>query len=228
MPHFRAVQIGEFLTTVENTGKLRPRRFLNYRNCLCTIVAEVFGIRLKKGENKFDYRSGGNAAWTQRIEEIRLERLTPDRVNQWKRQRIARAGHSPAGQAAAKRTINSYLRCSRSLFSLSLTRELKGVKLPSPLPFDGVELEESGSMKYASKLNAQALIAAARNELKNADPEAYKVFLLDLFAGMRKAEIDLAEGRMVDFAANVIHLEETEWLHLKTQDSAAEITVEPK
>jgi len=48
-----------------------------YRNCLRTIVSEAFGVRLKKGESKFDYRNGGNKAWNQRIDEIRLDRLTP-------------------------------------------------------------------------------------------------------------------------------------------------------
>lgn len=222
------VSVGDFLAAVDTTRRLRPRTFLNYRNCFRTIVAECFGVRLKRGENKFDYRAGGNKAWLQRIDEIRLERVTPEKVNHWKRERIADAGHSPAAIASAKRTINSYVRCARSLFSLALLRELKGLKLPDPLPFQGVELEETGSQKYVSKINAQFLIAAAKSELKPNDPEAYKVFLLGLFAGMRKAEIDSAEWRMVDFAANVIRLEETEVLHLKTRDAAAEITVDPE
>jgi Phage integrase family len=222
------VSFGDYLTAVDATRRLRARTFLNYRNCLRTIVAECFGIRPKKGENKFDYRAGGNQAWTKRIDEIRLERLTPDRVNRWKRERVASAGHAPAAIASARRTVNSYLRCARSLFSVSLIRELKGLKLPETLAFDGVELEETGSQKYVSKINAQALIAAAKNELKTADPEAYKAFLLGLFAGMRKAEIDSAEWRMVDFAANILHLEETEWLHLKTRDATAQITVDPE
>lgn len=225
------VTIGDFLSVVEATRRLRSRTFLNYRNCLRTIAAESFGIREKKGESKFDYRSlngTGNSKWTGRIDEIRLERLTPDRVNNWKRERIATAGHSPAAIAATKRTVNSYIRCARSLFGPALVRELKGLKLPATTPFHGVELEETGSMKYVSKINAQALIAAAKDDLKTADPEAYKAFLLGLFAGMRKAEIDSAEWAMVDFDANLIRLEETEWLHLKTRDAAAEITVDPE
>lgn len=222
------VSVGDYLVTVDATRRLRSRTFLNYRNCFRTIVAEAFGIRAKKGENKFDYRAGGNAKWTQRIDEIRLERLTLDRVNRWKRERVASAGHAPTAIASARRTVNSYIRCARSLFAPALVRELKNLKLPTPLPFAGVELEESGSQKYVSKINARALIVAARNDLRTADPEAYKAFLLGLFAGMRKAEIDSAEWRTVDFAANVIHLEETEWLHLKTRDAAAEIAVDPE
>lgn len=220
------VTVGDYLSAVDGTRKLRNRTFLNYRNCLRTIVAEAFGIRLKHGENKFDYRAGGNVKWTQRIDEIRLERLTPDRVNQWKRERVGSAGHAPAKIAAARRTVNSYIRCARSLFSPALLREIKGLKLPATLPFAGVELEESGSQKYVSKINARSLIAAARSELREADPEAYKAFLLGLFAGMRKAEIDSAEWRMLDFTANILRLEETEWLHLKTRDSAADIAID--
>jgi integrase len=222
------VTVGDYLTAVDGTRRLRARTFDNYRRCLRTIIAEAFGIRPKKSESKYDYRTGGHQAWAQRIDQIRLERLTPDRVNNWKRERVASAGHAPAAIASARRTVNTYIRCARSLFCPALVRELKGLKLPEPLPFAGVELEESGSQKYISKINAQALIAAAKDDLKTADPEAYKAFLLGLFAGMRKAEIDSAQWAMVDFDTNVIRLEETEWLHLKTRDAAAEITVDPE
>jgi hypothetical protein len=220
------VSVGDYLAAVEGTRRLRGRTFYNYRNCFRTIVSESFGIRLKKGESKFDYRTGGALAWNQRIDEIRLERLTPEILNRWKRNRLGSAGHAPAALASARRTINSYIRCARSLFAPALVRELKGLKLPAPLPFHGIELEESGSQKYVSKINVQALIVAAKKDLKAKDPEAYKVFLLGLFAGMRKAEIDSSEWRMLDFDANVIRLQETEWLHLKTRDSAADITID--
>ena len=122
--------------------------------------------------------------------------------------------------------MNSYIRCARSLFAPALLREIKGITLPAPLPFVGVELEESGSSKYVSKINPQLLIADARQELKEANPEAYKAFLLGLFAGLRKAEIDLLEWRMLDYTENLIRLEQTEWLHLKTHDSTADIGVD--
>jgi integrase len=102
------------------------------------------------------------------------------------------------------------------------------VQLPSKLPFEGVELFESGNTKYVSKVDVHALIAAARNELKPKEPETYKVFLLGLFAGMRRGEIDLAEWRMVDWRNGVLKLEETDWLHLKTHDSAGEISIDPE
>ena len=107
-----------------------------------------------------------------------------------------------------------------------MRKQLGTAPLPDPLPFDGVSLFKSGSMKYSSKINAGALIAAAKEELKPNEPEVYKVFLLGLFAGMRRAEIDLSEWKMVDWDKCVIRLHETEWLNLKTQDSAGEITID--
>ena len=143
-----------------------------------------------------------------RVDAIRLERVTPNRVMEWQRSRVKRAGHSPVALASAKRTANSYVRCARALFGRDIVKRLKGFPLPTPLPFEGVELFEGGSMKYISKVNAQALIAAARAELKSEEPEVYEAFLLGLFAGMRKAEIDLLEWDLVDFQNGVINLEE--------------------
>ncbi|MCU0783831.1 MAG: hypothetical protein MUF81_07235 [Verrucomicrobia bacterium] len=225
--------IGDYLGAVRGLNSLRFRTFLNYQNALRIIAAESLGVKPDKGTSKFDYRSGngeqsGHARWLVKIDSHRLEALTPEKITGWKRKRIARAGHSPAAAASARRTVNSYIRCARSLFSPSILKEIKGLTLPATLPFAGVELEETGSTKYVSKINAQLLIAAARNDFKTADPEAYKAFLLGLFAGLRKAEIDLLEWRMLDFAANVIRLEQTEWLHLKTDDSAADIAADPE
>jgi integrase len=218
--------VGEFLNSVKATGYLRPRTFLNYQNCLRTIVSETFGV--KGDRTKYDYRHGGNKKWIGRIDGIRLERVTPARVIEWQRRRIKQAGNSPTDIASAKRTANSYVRCARSLFCKDILKRVKGVQLPSKMPFDGVELFESGSTKYVSKVDVHPLIAAAKNELKPEKPEIYKAFLLGLFAGMRRGEIDLAEWRMVDWRNGVIKLEETDWLHLKTNDSAGEITIDPE
>lgn len=216
--------VGEYLNAVKDTSYLRLRTFLNYQNCLRTIVSEAFGVR--GDESKYDYRHGGNQKWVERIDGIRLERVTPARVTEWQQRRVKNAGNSPTAIASAKRTANSYVRCARSLFSKEIRKRLKGVQLPVQLPFEGVELFESGNMKYVSRMDVHALIAAARNELKPNEPEVYKTFVLGLFAGMRRAEIDLAEWRMVDWRNGVIRLEETDWLHLKTHDSAGEITVD--
>lgn len=227
--------IGDYLAAVRALNCLRPRTFLNYQSALRIVAAAVFGVRLGKGQSKYDYRSKsgerGHDLWVAKIDDHHLDELTAERINVWKHQHIAGAGNSPAAIASARRTVNSYIRCARSLFATRIVKEIKTLALPTVLPFAGVELEEAGSMRYVSKINAHQLIAAARAELKPADMkpanvEAYKAFLLGLFAGLRKAEIDLLEWRMLDSTNNVIRLEQTEWLHLKTNDSAAEIPVD--
>lgn len=218
--------LSEFFEAVSNMAQLRPRTFRNYQNCFRTIVSEAFGV--KGGKEKYDYRKGGNQKWQSRVDAIRLERITPPCVTNWQKRRVKDAGNSPTAIASAKRTANTYVRCARSLFSSQIIGQLKKIELPKPLPFDGVELFESGSTKYVSKVNVQALIAAAKEELKLNEPEAYKTFLLGLFSGLRRAEIDLLEWRMVDWQNRVIRLEETEWLHLKTKDSTGEVTVDPE
>jgi len=220
------LNVGNYLKAVRETGKLRLRTFLNYENCFRSILANVFGI--KDTAAKYDYRTGGNQKWRERVNSIRLAKLTPEAVERWMKKFVAQAGASPNAVASAKRTANSYVRCARALFGVALLKEsaVRKLSLPAVLPFQGVELLESGSAKYMSKINAQTLIVAARQELKPAEPEVYKAFLLGLFAGMRKGEIDLLEWRMVDWNRGAIQLEETEWLHLKTADSAGEITVD--
>jgi integrase len=218
--------VGEYLKAVRETSKLRVRTYLNYENCLRSIIAGVFGI--KDTAAKFDYRGGGNQKWRERMNSIRMEKLTPEAVERWMKKFVASAGTSPNAVASARRTANSYVRCARALFGVALLKEpsVRKLALPAVLPFKGVELFESGSAKYISKINAQTLIAAARNELKATEPEVYKGFLLGLFAGMRKGEIDLLEWDMVDWERHAIQLEETEWLRLKIADSAGEITVD--
>lgn len=216
--------VGDYLNAVKATGYLRLRTFLNYQNCLRTIISEAFGVKADK--SRFDYRGDGNRKWFERIDGTRLERVTPSRVTEWQQRRLKKAGNSPTTTASAKRTANSYVRCARSLFSKEIRKRLKGVQLPDPLPFEDVELFDSGSQKYVSKVDVHALVAAARRDLKPDEPEVYKVFLLGLFAGMRRGEIDLAEWSMVDWRNNLIRLEETNWLHLKTHDSAGEITID--
>jgi len=218
--------VGAYCRAVQGSGILRIQTFLGYQNSLRTIVSNIFGVR--GGKEKFDYKNGGAQRWQARVDAIRLDRITDDRVKAWQRKHVAAAGLSPVAIAAAKRTVNSYLRCARSLFSTRIVSALKDLDIPSKLPLVGLALLEAAGTKYVSKVNAGALIVAARNELRQTDVEAYKAFLLCLFAGMRKGEIDLLEWGMVDFRTGAILLEQTEWLHLKTADSTGMIPIDPE
>ncbi|MBI3877754.1 MAG: tyrosine-type recombinase/integrase [Verrucomicrobia bacterium] len=180
------------------------------------------------GTAKFDYKTGGHAEWVGRVESVKLATLTPDKVQAWKVAFLKDAAANPIQLAKARRSVNSFIRCAKSLFSSKATKFLANVTLPAPLPFAGVAFEKSGSMRYKSSLDYRALVVAARNELAATRPEQYKIFLLAIGAGLRKAEIDTLTWRQIDWQAATIWIGATEHFTPKTEDSQGTVDVDPE
>ena len=89
-------------------------------------------------------------------------------MQKWKLAFLKRAGSNPTKQRRAKTNVNSFLRQAKSLFSKKALRFLT-LKLPDPLPFDGVQFEPRQSMRYHSVIDPWTLIAAAQVELETGD-----------------------------------------------------------
>jgi integrase len=89
-----------------------------------------------------------------------------------------------------------------------------------------MDFEPRQSMKYRSEIDVTDLIKAAKSELRDSLPEAYKVFLLAIGAGMRKKEIDLLEWSSFRWDENVIRIEATRYFHPKSEDSIADLPVD--
>jgi integrase len=68
----------------------------------------------------------------------------------------------------------------------------------------------------------------ANKELRPSDPPVYMIFLLGVAAGLRRKEIDLLEWSSFRFNENAIRVEPTLFFHPKSQDSIAEIHVDPE
>jgi integrase len=151
--------------------------------------------------------------------------VTPARVQEWKRSFLAAAGNDPLELRRARISVNSLLRQARSLFATKRIRHLQ-LSLPSLLPFDSVDFEPRQSMKYRSEIDVIVLIKAARAELRDSFPEAYKVFLLAVGVGLRKKEIDLLEWKSFRWEENVIRIEATRYFHPKSEDSIADLPVD--
>jgi integrase len=83
-------------------------------------------------------------------------------------------------------------------------------------------------MKYRSNFNVLNLIKLANKELRPSDPAAYMIFLLGVAAGLRRKEIDLLEWSAFRFKEIAIRIEPTQFFHPKSQDSIAEIQVDPE
>jgi len=220
----RVVTVGEYLDAAFTVSTNRST-IEGYAIAFRKIVADLFG--LSNDPAKFDYQSGGRNEWLAKVHGIELGKVTPAKIQEWKQSFLGTSGDDPLALRKARISVNTFLRRSRSLFSPRLLRQLQ-LKLPSPLPFDGVEFEPRQSMKYRSDFNVLDLIKQANKELRPSDPPVYMIFLLGVAAGLRRKEIDLLEWPAFRFKENAIRVEPTQFFHPKSQDSIAEIQVDPE
>jgi integrase len=215
--------VGEFIRAIQATTPA-SRTIAAYCQRFRKIVADVF--ELAGDASRFDCHAGGHDAWLQQIDRIELSALTPARIQSWKVNYLNKAGKSPAAARSAKITINSNLRQARALFSkerLAFVQLTEGFRSP----FEGVQLEAGQNMRYRGGFDVQQLIADAKNELADDDPEAFKIFLLALMAGLRRGEIDQLQWDAFDWKQQTLHLE-AQHLALKSESSADSIDLEPE
>jgi hypothetical protein len=101
-----------------------------------------------------------------------LSRITPERIQEWKKAFLAKGKQDPISQRRAKVTVNSFLRQARSLFSRKkVLRHLGNIELPEPLPFANLTFEREPSLEYKSTIDVRELIAQAQGELAQSAPE---------------------------------------------------------
>lgn len=218
--------VGDWLRVVKPIalgGRMNAQTFETYAITLRMLSAALLGILWELQRNSMTHKE-----WAEKAESLKLAELTNDRVKGWMRGRIDSAGNNPQTLASTKRSLNSYLTRLQALFSEELIKELPAVELPDPPPFRGIAKLDAGSCKYVSTFNANLVLIAAKNCLRDTEPEQYKCFLLALFSGLRKHEIDLLEWRMIDFDGNRIVLTETDLLSLKTNSSSGAVDVPPE
>ncbi len=218
--------IGEFLKAVEKTGHLSPKTFANYYRWLRTIVSQLKGI--PDSVSKYDYRGGGYDAWRTQVDSVPLFYLTPDRVRKWQKQFLERAGSDPLKMRKAEFSVNSAIRNARSLFSSKLLAKLSSVEIPSPHPFEGVALVKCGNMRYRSQIDTAKLAKAAQDELVATQPELFKIFLLSLFAGLRRNEMDKLLWASIDWKECCVKIEPTRYFSPKTESSIGSVFVDEK
>jgi len=225
--------VGEFIDEARAVSGLKPVTFEIYARKFRTLVAGVFHIDC--GKAKHDYKNGGYKAWLNRVHACRLDRLTPEKVNEWKVQEL-KAAKSPLALKHANVTLRSVLLSSKALFSANIRKHLR-LRLPSPLPFDGVTLPEIGKSRYKSEINPAILLQQAKRELAegwkgegqalNPRPELFKIVLLALGAGLRRDEIDKLQWQQIKWDKSIIRVETTEHGGTKSTDSEADIDVDP-
>jgi integrase len=226
--------VGEFLDQVKAVAGLKPVTFEIYAKKFRSLVTGVF--RIEGGKNKYDYVNGGHKEWLSQVHAIRLDRLTPERVNEWKVRELRAASINPLQLKHTSVTVNGVLRSGKSLFTGNIRKHLT-LRLPSPLPFEGVTLPEVGRSRYKSEIDPALLLTAAKRELaegiqgkdqpNNPRPELFKIVLLALGAGLRRDEIDKLQWNQIRWQRNAIRVETTEHGGTKSADSEADVDVDP-
>lgn len=234
-----SVTVGEFLAEVERTANLKPRTFRQYAQGLRQLAAEIAGV--KSDASRYDYRKGGLTAWRQQVDATPLSAITPAAVADWKIVRLQRAGSDPRRKLEVNRSFNSWLRNTKSLFSEAIICKPNfRIKVPKfKVPdgqrgerevywFETVDFERPGSMKFQAPadITYEALVTKARQELRLASPEAYKLFLLCLCAGLRRGEADVCLWTQLNEDDNSIRIEANQYIEPK-HGSGGTVYVDP-
>jgi integrase len=225
--------VGEFLDQVKAVSGLKPVTFEIYAKKFRSLVASVF--KIDGGKAKHDYVNGGYQAWLEKVCAVRLERLTPNAINDWKVRELKAANKNPLKLKHASVTLRSILLSSKALFTSDIRKHLT-VRLPTPLPFEGVTLPQAGKSRYRSEINPSIILTAAKRELADGDkgegkpaeprPELFKILLLALGAGLRRDEIDKLQWRQIQWNRNSIRVEVTEHGGTKSAESEADVDVD--
>jgi integrase len=212
--------VGEVIEAASKSADIGANTLRGYCVCFRKIAADAYGVRATK--SRFDYRTGGLAAWRKRVDSIRLDKLTPKRIQAALDRRVEAAKGNPLAERKARITAASTLRQAKALFAPD--RKLPFEKLPNP--FAGVAVNVGTPPKYVSTVKAGDLMRAAQTELATSAPEAYKVFLLALGAGLRANEIDNLLWAQIDAKENTVRIETTATFETKTESSEREVFVD--
>lgn len=219
------VTIGTVIDAATKVSSARRQTLDGYAKAFRLIVSEVRGI---SSDGKFDAYKGGMKKWRAKVDAVAMETITPAEILAWKNKRLRSAESDPLAKRRGVVTVNSLMRNARSLFGKRLLPFIEqSIKLPRPLPFDGVALEKEPSLRYISKMDPFAVLTLAKEELAETEPEAFKVMILALVCGLRRAEIDNLLWRAFDFAGSSMRVESSEFHELKSEDSAGTIDLDP-
>lgn len=220
----KAATIGDLIRVASECSNARRDTLDAYVKAIRRIVSEVKGIQ---DGRKFDAFKGGTAEWRERVDSIRVDSIAPADVLAWKNARLHEVGAKALQKRSATVTVNSLIRNAKSLLGKKLLPFIKQkIDLPAILPFEGITMEKAPSQRYSSKVDALALLARAKEELAEKDPEGYKVLILALVCGLRRSEIDHLLWRAFDFSSNLLRIEPSEYHELKSEDSSGEIDMD--
>lgn len=230
-----AVKLRSLVAEVEGIEPPTTERpVINHKTGLPMRNRKTGEVRMRKVDLRFDNTYGGAAAWRAKVEAVPLDRLTPSKVQRWVTDRLQKVAGNPAKLQSARTTTNSILRACGSLFAPRIIRHLGHLTLPSPLPFEGVERPSAPRRRFVSSISPQILNAKAEAELRDATGddaaqkhELYSIFLLALYAGLRRDEIDTLQWSQFDWDNACVRVETNEHTAAKSDNSENSVGLDP-
>jgi integrase len=207
--------IADFIGAVQKSIPRSPTRE-NYLRNLRLLAAEVAGIERK------DNTGPEISRWRTRVGKVRLSELSPPKIEAWRVKRLEEHDGDVITQHSAKVSVNTILRCCKSLFG---ARNLKRLGLEVANPFKEVAYEKAPPRKYSPSFDVKKVFAAAEAGLHG---DELKVFLLAVCMGLRRHEIDHLEWPSFDWERHVLVIRETKYFKAKTDDSHGIVPVDPE
>ncbi len=232
--------VGEFLSAAALVTKASPKTFATYCSEFRRMVADISGIEAT--EKRFDYLKGGRMAWLEKVDSISLGILTVSAVQKWAVAFVNAAKSSPREKVKAKRAVNSKLQRFKALFSeQKILRYIRDeIVLPDEIPFAHIEPFEDHPDLYHSEAELPRLIRYAQSELGTPQKQEsesdsdfhsrhqqFKIFILAVCVGLRRAEIDKLKWEQVDFEGSTISIYPTDVMTLKRPSAIGTMDVEP-
>lgn len=218
--------VGDLLKAYSEVADVPAKTAANYARVFRTIVADI--KKISGGKKRFDYVNGGADKWRAKVDAAKLNEITPTKIQKWKLAYVKKRATDPVKEKSAKLTVNSYIRYCRSLFSSKVLPYLsKEMELPSPLPFEGVDLYPRQSMKYTSTFDIEQLAIHARDELPGIEQDQqWLIFLLAVSAGLRRNEIDKLTWKQINLDKNIISLGATKYFKPKSENSGTVVSID--
>jgi len=231
--------VGDYLKIVQEAfypaRDNKERSFEQYAQSVRHVAADIAKIN--------DRSKLGHYLWRQAVEAVKLDVFTDSSIKKWHADYLddvysdsakhERAGSRAAAMAHACSSLVTTLRMCRVLFRDEIVDEIREkFVLPDPVPFTSKAISKLGrevrkkaaSTKYTRPLgDISELISAARSQL---DQETYKTFVLAIFCGLRRSEIDGLYWSAFRWDERVLRIETTDDLKLKTRGSAADIPLD--
>lgn len=216
--------VGALIEAATALSSARPQSKGEYAKAFRRIVSEIEGI---DGSGRYDAKNGGNEKWRKRVDGVPLARITPDKVQAWKNRFLEAGGDDAVARRNRVSTFNGLLSNAKALYSRKFIHFLRErVALPATSPFEGITKEKGPSLRYRSKIDAGEIMAKAREELAESDPEAFKIVLLAGVCGLRRSEIDYLLWDAFNFTSRELHIENSEFHQLKSEDSAGVVDLD--